>query len=99
MYKRQVLCRHGKRKAVDKKFTFLLVTLGGVAFQAVGTLAYDGDWKAGIAGPVKHAGIFDGEEYDAREPMGYECVDKLSTPEENTESVSYTHLDVYKRQR
>lgn len=43
------------------------------------------NWKAGIAGPVKHAGIFDGEEYDAREPMGYECVDKLSTPEENTE--------------
>ena len=26
------------------------------------------DWKAGIAGPVKHAAIFDGEEYDAREP-------------------------------
>ena len=25
------------------------------------------NWKAGIAGPVKHAGIFDGEEYDARE--------------------------------
>lgn len=24
------------------------------------------DWKAGIAGPVKHAAIFDGEEYDAR---------------------------------
>jgi len=43
------------------------------------------NWKAGIAGPVKHAGIFDGEEYDARERMGYECVDKLSTPEENTE--------------
>lgn len=35
---------------------------------------------------MKHASIFDGEEYDAREPMGYECVDKLSTPrEENTE--------------
>ena len=34
---------------------------------------------------MKHAGIFDGEEYDAREPMGYECVEKLSTPEENTE--------------
>ena len=43
------------------------------------------NWKAGIAGPVKHAGIFDGEEYDAREPMGYECEEKLSTPEENTE--------------
>ena len=24
------------------------------------------DWQAGIAGPVKHAAIFDGEEYDAR---------------------------------
>ena len=24
------------------------------------------DWKAGIAGPVRHAAIFDGEEYDAR---------------------------------
>ena len=43
------------------------------------------NWKAGIAGPVKHAAIFDGEEYDAREKMGYECIDKLSTPEENTE--------------
>ena len=42
-------------------------------------------WKAGIAGPVKHSAIFDGEEYDAREPMGYEVVDKLETPEENTE--------------
>ena len=26
------------------------------------------DWKAGIAGPVTHAAIFDGEEYDARIP-------------------------------
>ena len=43
------------------------------------------NWKAGFAGPVKHAGIFDGEEYDAREPMCYECVDELSIPEENTE--------------
>ena len=43
------------------------------------------DWKAGIAGPVKHAAIFDGEEYDAREIMGYECMDKFSKPEENKE--------------
>lgn len=42
-------------------------------------------WKAGIAGPVKHAAIFDGEEYDAREPMGYACADRFSVPEENTE--------------
>ncbi|MBE6181185.1 MAG: glycosyl hydrolase family 18 [Rikenellaceae bacterium] len=43
------------------------------------------NWKAGIAGPVKHAAIFDGEEYDAREKMGYEVVSKLSTPEINDE--------------
>ncbi len=43
------------------------------------------DWKAGIAGPVKHAAIYDGETYDAREPMGYDTPEKLSTPEENTE--------------
>ena len=43
------------------------------------------NWKAGIAGPVKHAGIFDGEEYDAREKMGWDVADLLKTPEENTE--------------
>ena len=42
-------------------------------------------WKAGIAGPVKHAAIFDGERYDARELPGYEREDLLSAPEENTE--------------
>ena len=42
-------------------------------------------WKAGIAGPVTHAAIFDGEEYDAREPLGFETPEKLSTPEINTE--------------
>ena len=43
------------------------------------------NWKAGIAGPVTHAAIFDGEAYDARIPMGYATVEKLSTPEVNTE--------------
>ena len=43
------------------------------------------DWKAGIAGPVKHAGIYDGEEYDAREKLGFETPEKLSTPEDNFE--------------
>ena len=42
-------------------------------------------WKAGTAGPVKHAAIFDGEEYDARELPGYETPWKLSVPEVNTE--------------
>lgn len=43
------------------------------------------NWKAAIAGPVKHAAIFDGEAYDAREPMGYECTEKFAAPELNTE--------------
>ena len=42
-------------------------------------------WTAGIAGPVKHAAIFDGEEYDARELPGYATPEKLSAPEVNTE--------------
>ena len=43
------------------------------------------NWKAGIAGPVKHAAIFDGEIYDARELPGYETPEKLSIPEANAE--------------
>ena len=43
------------------------------------------DWKAGVAGPVKHAAIFDGEDYDARELPGYATPEKLSVPEVNDE--------------
>lgn len=43
------------------------------------------NWKAGIAGPVKHADIFDGEIYDARELPGYETIQMLSAPEKNCE--------------
>ena len=42
-------------------------------------------WVAGVAGQVKHAGIFDGEEFDAREQIGYLQTDRLKRPEENTE--------------
>lgn len=66
------------------------------AFRAVLELVYtDGsvelfgtdtqNWTAGIAGPVKHAAIFDGEEYDAREPLGFETPELLTTPEVNEE--------------
>ena len=66
------------------------------AFRAVlqltfedGTVAHFGTdtqtWKAGIAGPVTHAGIFDGEVYDARIPQGFATPEKLSTPEINAE--------------
>jgi alpha-L-rhamnosidase len=43
------------------------------------------DWKAGVAGPVKHADIFDGEEYDARELPGYDTPEELSAPVVNNE--------------
>lgn len=43
------------------------------------------EWKAGIAGRVKHAAIFDGEDYDARQLPGYASVDKFSVPEKNNE--------------
>ena len=59
-----------------------------VAFRGVIELTYaDGStqvfgtdtarWKAGVAGPVKHAAIFDGEEYDARIAPGYSTPDLL----------------------
>jgi alpha-L-rhamnosidase len=67
-----------------------------VAFRGVLELTYaDGskeylgtntdDWKAGIGGPVKHAAIFDGERYDARERNGYENIAGYKTPEINKE--------------
>ena len=66
------------------------------AFRAVLELTYaDGaterfgtdleHWTAGVAGPVIHAAIFDGEEYDARIQPGFATPEKLSTPELNTE--------------
>ena len=42
-------------------------------------------WQAGIAGPVTHAAIFDGEVYDARVKQGFETPELLKTPEENKE--------------
>lgn len=42
-------------------------------------------WKAGIAGKVQHAAIYDGEEYDARRPEGYESVAQFAAPVVNTE--------------
>ena len=57
-------------KIVDfagKKSAFrsvLEVTFADGTTKVYGTKA--GEWKAGIGGPVTHAAIFDGEEYDAR---------------------------------
>ena len=61
----------------------LIYADGSQAFIGTDTEA----WKAGIAGPVKHAGIFDGETYDARELPGYATPEKLFVPEVNTEFI------------
>ena len=41
-------------------------------------------WRAAIGGPVLHAAIFDGEQYDARQQPGY-ASPRLSVPEVNHE--------------
>ena len=67
-----------------------------VAFRGILELTYtdgsreyfgtnESEWKAGIGGPLKHAAIFDGEEFDAREPRGDHDSARLSVPEVNTE--------------
>jgi len=71
---------------VGKKCAFrgvLQVTYADGTVRNYGT-ATD-SWKAGIAGPVQHAAIFDGERYDARILPGYATSELLGTPEENTE--------------
>ena len=42
-------------------------------------------WRCGIAGPVTHAAIFDGEEYDARIPAPVDGEGLCAAPEPNTE--------------
>ena len=67
-----------------------------VAFRGVLMLTYtDGseeyfptnlkDWKAGVAGPVTHAAIFDGEDYDERQPSGWASAGSFGEPEINEE--------------
>ncbi|MBO7466992.1 MAG: family 78 glycoside hydrolase catalytic domain [Bacteroidaceae bacterium] len=76
----------GHQGMIGKKCAFrgvLELTFADGTKQLLGTDTEH--WLAGIAGPVKHAAIFDGEDYDARELPGYDCLDKLSTPEVNTE--------------
>lgn len=83
-----------------------------VAFRGVIELKFDDgskkyygtntkDWKAGTGGPVKHAAIFDGEEYDARETSAYFDAPFLSEPEINNEFVGNIYpsegAEVYRR--
>ena len=43
------------------------------------------DWKAGIAGPVTRAAIFDGEHFDARQRPGFAAWQGFGAPEVNDE--------------
>jgi len=73
------------------------MTGGKPAFRSVVEITYDDgtttrlgtdpSWKAAVAGPVTHAGIYDGEAYDARIPMGYETVQSFGNAE------TYTRFD------
>ncbi len=43
------------------------------------------DWSAGVAGPITHAAIFDGEAYDSRIRPGHDTPELLGKPEVNSE--------------
>ena len=59
-------------------------------------------WKAGVAGPVCHAGIFEGEVYDARIAPGYAAANQLGQPEKNIEFngeiIPSSGAEVYRRE-
>ena len=82
----KIITPGGNIGMIGKKCAFrgvLELTFSDGSTQLIGTDTEN--WKAGIAGPVKHAAIFDGEVYDARELPGYDTPEKLSKPEVNTE--------------
>ncbi len=82
----KIVTPSGHEGMVGEKCAFravLELTYGSGRKQLFGTDCKN--WKAGIAGPVRHAGIFDGEQYDARELPGYATPEKLSAPVVNSE--------------
>ena len=76
----------GNDGMIGKKCAFrgvLQLTYSDGSQQLIGTDTEN--WKAGIAGPVTQAGIFEGEAFDARLQPGYLTPEKLSKPEVSTE--------------
>ena len=76
----------GHNGMIGKKCAFrgvLELTFADGTKRLVGTNTTD--WKAGIAGKVNHAAIFDGEEYDARETEGFEVAAGFKAPERSDE--------------
>ena len=82
----KIITPRGNEGMIGRKVAFrgvLELTYADGTRQLLGT---DTDhWQAGVCGPVKHAAIFDGEEYDARCLPGFETPDRLARPEVNTE--------------
>lgn len=82
----RVVSTRGKTGMNGKKCAFrgvLEITYTDGSREILGTDTLN--WQAGIAGKIRHAAIYDGEEFDDREPEGYESFSKLKTPEINTE--------------
>ena len=82
----RIVTLNGQEGMTGKKCAFRAVL--ELTLEDGGTLLYGTDtssWVSGIAGPVKHAGIFDGEQYDARVRPGYMTPELLGTPELNEE--------------
>ena len=71
---------HGRKSAFR---SVVEITFADGSVETVGTDT--AEWKAATAGPVIHAGIFDGEEYDARIAPPYRGGENFSPAESNRE--------------
>jgi len=84
----KIVTNGGHEGMIGKKCAFrgvLELTYTDGTTKMIGTRT--DNWKAGIAGPVQHAAIFDGERYDARILPGYATPELLDTPEKNEEFI------------
>ena len=81
----KIVTPYGHQGMVGRKCAFrgvLELTYADGTHRYVGTDTEH--WRAAIGGPVLHAAIFDGEQYDARQQPGYTSP-RLSVPEVNHE--------------
>ena len=81
----KIVTPYGHQGMVGRKCAFrgvLELTYADGTHRYVGTDTEH--WRAAIGGPVLHAAIFDGEQYDARQQPGY-ASPRLSVPEVNHE--------------
>lgn len=82
----KIITYSGKDGMIGRKCAFRSVLKLSYADGTSKLVGTDADtWKAGIAGKVKHADIFDGEIFDQREVPGYDCVSNFPNAEVNDE--------------